>query len=114
MVALLVWLRRRAYTWLFGPLPFPEAVMKKAAASPTSTTIKATHAHPTPHTQPPPPHAARGTRSLSDKSYTTSSTSRTLYLTPSLRLRSASFFRLSSWKPACTSFTKLAMRRGRA
>jgi hypothetical protein len=55
-----------------------------------------------------------GTKFLSDKSYTTSSTSLTLYFSPSLRRRRLSFLRLRIWKPACKSLTNWLMSKGRS
>lgn len=55
-----------------------------------------------------------GTRFRSERSYTTSSTSLTLYFNPSLFLLKMSFFRLRIWKPANTSLTNWLMRRGRS
>jgi len=47
------------------------------------------------------------------KSYTTSSTSFTRYLMPSLRFRSVSFLRLSIWKPAWISLMNWLIWSGR-
>ena len=55
-----------------------------------------------------------GSKPLKLKSYTTSSTSLTRYLMPSLRLRRESFLRLRIWKPACTSLMNWLICRGRA
>jgi len=54
-----------------------------------------------------------GSRPLRLRSYTTSSTSLTRYLMPSLRLRRTSFFKFKIWKPACTSLMNCAIRSGR-
>ena len=53
-----------------------------------------------------------GNSPLKLRSYTTSSTSLTRYLMPSLRFLSASFLRLRIWKPACTSLMNWLICRG--
>ena len=59
-------------------------------------------------------HHDFATKPLKLKSYTTSSTSLTRYLIPSLRLRRTSFLRLRIWKPACTCLMKVLICGARA
>jgi hypothetical protein len=84
-----------------------------SVAAGTSSVTKVIH-------PPFPPHHTRhvysffGSRFLNDKSYTTSSTSFTLYFNPSLRRRRLSFLRLRIWKPACRSLTNWLIWSGRS
>ena len=58
-------------------------------------------------------HHSFGVNPLRLRSYTTSSTSLTRYLMPSLRFRKTSFLRFKIWKPACTFLMNCEICSGR-